>query len=239
MAGAILGTQAIAPATLALAAAPGTESMDFFETKIRPILAENCYKCHSVESKKRKGELWLDSRAAMLEGGKSGPVLVPSHPEKSRLSEALRYKNPDLQMPPDGPLSAAVVADFEAWVRMGAPDPRVNDPKAVSFAKAARHWSFQLPREHPVPSVKNTRWPLTAVDAFVLAGLEQTGLSPAPPADKRTLIRRATYDLTGLPPTSAEIDAFVREGRPALVVSGSARVPRPVREKPELAVHRG
>ena len=90
----------------------------------------------------------------------------------------------------------------------------VNDPKAVSFAMAGRHWSFQPPRERPVPVVKNTQWPLTAVDAFVLAGLEKTGLSPAPPAGKRTLIRRATYDLTGLPPTPAEIDAFVRDGAP-------------------------
>src|SRR5206468_6528066 len=88
------------------------------------------------------------------------------------------------------------------------------DPKTVSFAKTDRHWSFQPPRKRPVPVVKNTQWPLTAVDAFVLAGLEQAGLSPAPPADKRSLIRRATYDLTGLPPTPAEIDAFVRDGAP-------------------------
>ena len=90
----------------------------------------------------------------------------------------------------------------------------VNDPTAVSFSMAARHWSFKPPRERPVPVVKNTQWPLTAVDASVLAGLEQAGLSPSPPADKRTLIRRATYDLTGLPPTPAEIDAFVRDGAP-------------------------
>ena len=139
---------------------------------------------------------------------------MPGDPEKSRLIEAIRYKNPDLQMPPDNPLPPAVVADFEAWVRMGAPDPRVSDPKAVSFAKAAQHWSFQPPRERPVPTVKNMSWPLTAVDAFVLAGLEQAGLSPAPPADKWTLIRRATYDLTGLPPTPAEIDAFERDRAP-------------------------
>src|SRR5262245_10862634 len=209
LAGAILATQA--PAL----AAPGErESMEFFEAKIRPVLIEHCYKCHSVESKKRKGELWLDSRAGILEGGKSGPILVPGDPGKSRLIEAIRYRNPDLQMPPDNPLPPAVVADFETWIRMGAPDPRVNDPKAVSFAQAAQHWSFQPPRDHAVPSVKNTRWPLTAVDAFILAVLERTGLSPSPPADKRTLIRRATYDLTGLPPTPAEIDAFVGNRAP-------------------------
>src|SRR5215813_10433693 len=111
-----------------LAAPAERESMDFFEVKIRPVLVEHCYKCHSVESKKRKGELWLDSRAGILEGGKSGPILVPGDPGKSRLIEAIRYRNPDLQMPPDNPLPPAVVADFEAWIRMGAPDPRVNDP---------------------------------------------------------------------------------------------------------------
>src|SRR4030095_3972075 len=97
---------------------------------------------------------------------------------------------------------------------MRAPDPRVNDPMAVSFAKAARHWSFQPPREQPVPPVKNSSWSLTTVDAFILSRLEQAGLSPSPPADKRTLIRRATYDLTGLPPTPAEIDAFVGDRAP-------------------------
>src|SRR5688572_13307191 len=123
MAGVFLGGLAIPPATLAESATPGSESMDFFEAKIRPVLIENCYKCHSVDGK-RKGGLWLDSRAGMLEGGESGPVLAPGAPEKSRIIEAVRYKNPKLQMPPDGPLSAGVVADFETWVRMGAPDPR-------------------------------------------------------------------------------------------------------------------
>src|SRR5262245_50050413 len=111
MAGAILATPA--PAL----AAPGEkESMDFFEMKIRPVLVEHCYKCHSVESKKRKGELWLDSRAGLLEGGKSGPVLVPGDPEKSRLIEAIRYRNPDLQMPSNHQLPPAVMADFDAWI---------------------------------------------------------------------------------------------------------------------------
>jgi hypothetical protein len=210
MVGLVLGAEAIR--SVRAAAAPNLESMDFFERKIRPVLVEHCYKCHSVESKKRKGELWLDSRSAMLAGGKSGPILVPGHPEQSRLIEAIRYQNPDLQMPPEDPLPPGAVADFEAWVRMGAPDPRLNDPDAALFTNAARHWSFQPPRERPAPTVKNTRWPLTAVDVFVLASLEQAGLSPTPSADKRTLLRRATYDLTGLPPSPAEIDAFVRDG---------------------------
>ncbi|HUS34737.1 MAG TPA: PSD1 and planctomycete cytochrome C domain-containing protein [Verrucomicrobiae bacterium] len=208
----ILGAAAVPVTAAAAAAAPSTaEGVDFFESRIRPVLAEHCYKCHSVESKKRKGGLWLDSRAALREGGDSGPVLAPGHPEKSRLIEALRYKNPDLQMPPDNPLPTAVVEDFEVWVKMGAPDPRVNSPEAASMARAAQHWSFQQPREQPIPSVKNARWPLNAVDAFILSRLEQAGLSPAPDADKRTLIRRATYDLTGLPPTLEEIDAFIRD----------------------------
>src|SRR4029079_8896459 len=99
---------------------------------------------------------------------------------RSIIFEAILYKIPALQMPPDNPLPETVVADFEAWVRMGAPDPRVSDPKALSFAKAAQHWSCQLPRECGVPAVKNTRCPLTAFDAFVLARLEEAGLSPAP-----------------------------------------------------------
>jgi hypothetical protein len=204
--GAVLPTTAAAAAT--------AEGRDFFEARIRPVLAEHCYKCHSVESKKRKGGLWLDSRAALLDGGDSGPVLVPGHPEKSRLIEALHYKNPDLQMPPDNPLPTAVVEDFEAWVKMGAPDPRVNNPEALSMARAAQHWAFQQPREQPIPPVKNARWPFNAVDAFILSRLEQAGLSPAPSADKRTLIRRATYEVTGLPPTPDEIDAFVRDDSP-------------------------
>ena len=150
MAGAILATRA------PCLAAPGErESMDFFEAKIRPVLVEHCYKCHSVESKKRKGELWLDSRAGILQGGKSGPVLVPGAPEKSRLIAAIRYRDLDLQMPPDQPLPPSIVADFEAWIRMGAPDPRVKDPEASSFAKAALHWSFQAPRDYPLPVVKD------------------------------------------------------------------------------------
>jgi len=126
------------------------------------------------------------------------------------VTAGIGYKNPDLQMPPNDPLRTAVVADHEERAR----NPTVDDPKTASIGEAARHWSFQPPRERPVPSVKDTRWPLTAVDAFVLAGLEQAGLSPSPPADKRTLIRRATYDLTGLPPTPAEIDAFVGDESP-------------------------
>src|SRR5262245_24309050 len=209
LAGAILATQA--PAL----AAPGErESMDFFEAKIRPILVEHCYKCHSVESKKRKGDLWLDSRAGILEGGKSGPVLAPGDPEKSRLIEAIRYRNPDLRMPPDHRLPPAFLADFDTANRIGATDPRVKDAEAISLAKAALHWSFQLPRDHPVPVLKDASWPLNAVDRFVLARLEKAKLSPAPRADKRSLIRRATYDLTGLPPSAEEIDSFVRDSAP-------------------------
>src|SRR5262245_52202885 len=182
MAGTILGTQAPT-----LAARGERESVDFFEMRVRPVLVEHCYKCHSVESKKRKGDLWLDSRVGILEGGKSGPALVPGDPEKSRLIEAIRYRNPDLQMPPDHPLPPAVVADFEAWIRMGAPDPRVKDPEAIAFGKAALHWSFQLPRDHPIPVVKDASWPLNAVHRCVLARLEKAKLSPALRVDKRNL----------------------------------------------------
>lgn len=209
-----LCTHAIFSASSSPETGLSSETVEFFEAKIRPVLVEKCYRCHSVESKKRKGELWLDSRAGILEGGKSGPALIPGNPEKSRLIEAIRYQNADLKMPPDHPLPPAVVADLEAWVKLGAPDPRVSNPQEVSLAQANRHWAFQLPRQHPIPTVKNPGWPLNAVDAFILARLEQNGLSPAPAADRRTLIRRASYDLIGLPPTTAEIEQFVEDPAP-------------------------
>ena len=168
---------------------------------------EKCYECHT-EGKKTKGGLALDHREALQHGGDSGAVIVAGDPDKSKLIEAVRYKNRDLQMPPKGALSSQQVADLEAWVKMGAPDPR---EKAVTIASAKQHglsleegrkfWSF-LPLSNPAqPKVRNTAWVKTPIDAFILAELEKKDLQPAPPADKRTLIRRATFDLTGLPPT--------------------------------------
>lgn len=202
-----------------LLAAPSAEEVDFFEKRIRPVLAEHCYECHS-EGKKVKGGLIMDHREAMLIGGDSGPSLVPGDPDKSKIIEAIRYKNRDLQMPPKNQLTAAQISDLEKWVAMGAPDPRdaksaAAAPKqGINFDEGRKFWSFTPVANPAMPAVKNTAWVQTPVDAFILDSLEKAGLSPAPPADKRTLIRRATFDLTGLPPTPKEVADFLADESP-------------------------
>ena len=193
--------------------APETE---FFENKIRPLLSENCYKCHSKDSEKIKGGLLLDSRDGVLKGGNTGPALVPGRPEKSLIIQAVHYKDKDLQMPPnDRKLSDAQIADLEAWVKMGAPDPRVagaEEPHryGVDLAKAKKHWSYQPIVQPAVPAVADSRhWIQTPVDAFILAKLVEKTLAPSVPADKVTLLRRATFDLAGLPPTAEEVEDFL------------------------------
>ncbi|MBI5769225.1 MAG: PSD1 domain-containing protein, partial [Verrucomicrobia bacterium] len=195
------------------------EHVEFFETKIRPLLVEHCYKCHSTESGKSKGGLQLDTRDALRKGGGTGPALVAGEPGKSLLIEAVRYQSDDLQMPPPdegGKLSTEKIAALEQWIRLGAPDPRdtVAKPSPVDMAAARRHWAFQPVVRPAAPKVKNARWVQTPVDAFVLAKLEAKNLPPSPPADARTLLRRLTYDLTGLPPTPEEVDAFVADRSP-------------------------
>ncbi len=190
------------------------------------MLAEKCYGCHSVEAegrKKLKGGLYLDSKAGVLVGGKDGVVLIPGDAEKSRLIHAIRYGNDDTAMPPKEKLSAAVVADFTAWVAMGAPDPRVGDqaPKvgAAIAEQAKKHWAFQPVIAPPVPSVKKASWATTDMDRFILAKLEAAKITPAKMADKRTWLRRATFDVIGLPPTSAEIAAFEIDQTPSAFVT--------------------
>lgn len=190
----------------------------FFEKTIRPILINRCYECHSVEAGKNKGGLWLDSRDAVLKGGDNGPALVAGDPEKSLLIESVRYHNQDLQMPPKGAMPAAEVKSLEAWVKMGAPDPReaVADanqhaPRVIDLEEGRKHWAFRPIAKPPVPAVKAAN----PIDAFISAKLADKGLSPAPPADKRTLIRRATFDLTGLPPTPQEVADFLQDNSPA------------------------
>ncbi len=193
------------------------EGIEFFEKKIRPVLSEKCYTCHSAGAKRLKANFRLDTREGMLKGGDMGPSLKPGSPDESLLIRALRYKDEELQMPPKEQLPAEVVADFEAWVKRGAPDPRnaaAAGAKAVDFAAARKHWAFQPPRDPAVPKVKRPEWVKTPIDAFVLAKLEEKNLAPAPPADRRTLIRRATLDLIGLPPSPEEIDAFLADRSP-------------------------
>ena len=187
---------------------------DFFEKRIRPLLVENCYDCHSAQSEKLKGGLLLDSKDGVARGGDTGPAIVPGDPEASLLIKAVRWNDEKLQMPPKKKLGTAAIADLEAWVKMGAPDPRVSNASTTTNSKAKDHWAFQKPKHYPVPAVKNSDWPQTEIDRFIFEKLEATELQPSPPADKRTLIRRATYDLTGLPPTHEEVAAFESDHSP-------------------------
>ncbi|MCI0744538.1 MAG: PSD1 and planctomycete cytochrome C domain-containing protein [Verrucomicrobia subdivision 3 bacterium] len=189
--------------------------VDFFEKKIRPVLVERCYKCHSASSEKLKGGLLLDTREGMLKGGETGkPAIVPGDPEASLLIEAIRYQNEDLQMPPKERLTERQVADFVAWINAGAADPRTNRAPVSVADNAAKHWAFQPPRPQPLPSVKRRDWAKTPIDHFILAKIEKQGLFPAPEADKRTLLRRAAFDLTGLPPSHEELNMFLRDKSP-------------------------
>ncbi len=211
-------TAFIAAATLAGRAADDTAGIEFFEKKVRPILVESCYKCHSAQAEKVKGGLLLDTRAAVLKGGDTGPAIVAGDPEKSLLIKAVRYTDEDLQMPPKGKkLSTEQIANLEAWVKMGAPDPRTDGARLASSVvtgEARKHWAYQPVRSPAPPAVKNTKWVQSPIDQFVLARQEPKSLTPSPRADKRTLIRRATYDLIGLPPTPEEVDAFSNDNSP-------------------------
>ena len=197
---------------------PGPAGVEFFERKIRPVLVKECYSCHSSGAKKVRGGLRLDSRAGMRAGGETGPAVVPGQPEESVLLDALRYDG--IEMPPKGRLPAEVVADFERWVKMGAPDPRDDQPplalpgKGLDIEAGRRYWAYRAPRPCPPPEVADPSWPGNEIDRFVLAGLEAKALRPVADADRATLARRVAYDLVGLPPTPEEIDAFVNDASP-------------------------
>ncbi len=197
---------------------PTPEQLTFFENKIRPVLIESCYECHSATATKIKGGLVLDSRAGVQKGGDTGPAVTPGDPDASLLIQALRHETEDLAMPPKKKLSPQVIADFEQWVKMGAPDPRDTDTlaavkakDAIDWNKAREWWSFKPLASPKVPSVKNAKWPLNDIDRFILAKQEAANLKPAPDAEKRALLRRVTYDLTGLPPTPEEVAAFLAD----------------------------
>lgn len=190
---------------------------EFFESRIRPVLITHCYECHSQESASPRGGLKLDSREAVLSGGDSGVTLVSGKPEESLIISALKYDG--LEMPPAGKLPDDVIADFETWIRMGAPDPRTDHPEARTPAPATNRadesfWAFQLPQKHTPPSVRQANWVRDDIDRFILARLESAGLTPAPAADRRTLIRRMYFDMTGLPPEPSVVDAFVQDSSP-------------------------
>ncbi|MBM3983543.1 MAG: DUF1553 domain-containing protein [Planctomycetes bacterium] len=190
---------------------PTAAQVEFFEKKIRPVLVEKCYSCHSADAKKLKGELRLDTRAGVLRGGASGPAVVPGDPAKSLLIKSVQHATGVEAMPPKEKLSAEVIADLTVWVKMGAPDPRDGKvaTSRIELEKAKEYWAFK-----PVVRPDVPKGSANPIDAFVLAKLEAKGLKPAPPADKRALLRRATFDLTGLPPTPDDIDAFVKDESP-------------------------
>jgi cytochrome c553 len=202
-----------------LSAAEGDE---FFESRIRPVLVERCYSCHSTQAKMAMGGLRLDTAEALRKGGDSGPSIVPGDPSRSRLIEAVRYSSLRLKMPPSGKLTDAQIADFERWVAMGAPDPRTPPATAATapkpsaagtmdLAAARRFWSLQPTARPTLPTVRNSAWVRSPIDAFLLSKLEQKGLQPAAAATPRAWIRRVTFDLTGLPPTPQEIDDYLAD----------------------------
>ncbi len=199
------------------------DGLDFFEKKIRPVLVENCYKCHSAEAEKNgklEGKLRLDLREGARGKGESGLVaIIPGKPDESNLYRAVTYLDSELVMPPKSRLAKSVVADFKQWIEMGAPDPRSGtlakaEVKEINFEEARKFWSFRKPTEPKLPTVESSAWPREDLDHFILSQLEENGLTPAPATDKRTLICRATYDLIGLPPTVAEIEAFLTDRSP-------------------------
>ncbi|HEY4988291.1 MAG TPA: DUF1549 domain-containing protein, partial [Opitutaceae bacterium] len=209
------------PLTAAVVAASpplSAEDLQFFEARIRPVLVDRCYTCHSREADKIKGGLMLDTREGMLHGGDTGPAVEPGKPEDSLIVDAISYKDSDLQMPPKGEkLSDQQISDITEWIRRGAPDPRslVSKGSSSTYGGVGRdHWSF-LPVSKPqVPVVDNAGWCRTPVDNFILTKLDENGLKPNPQADKYTLIRRATFDLTGLPPTEEEVQRFLADDSP-------------------------
>ena len=192
------------------------DQINFFETKIRPVLVEHCYECHAAGAKIVQGGLRVDHRAGLLRGGDTGAAIVPGDAEKSSLLAALRYE--DVEMPPKGKLADSVIKDFEAWIAMGAPDPReaVTDPpiRSIDFEEGRKHWAFQPVTDPQLPAVRDESWPLDPLDRFILARLEAAGLKPVAEANRHTWLRRVSLDLTGLPPTPGEIDAFVADESP-------------------------
>ena len=192
------------------------QQLTFFETKIRPVLVEHCYECHAAGAKIVQGGLRVDHRAGLLRGGDSGPAVVSKQAEQSLLLKALRYD--EVEMPPKGKLPDSVIKDFEAWIAMGVPDPReaVTDPpiRSIDFEEGRKHWAFQPVSDPQVPAVGDENWPLDPLDRFILARQEAAGLKPVAEANRHTWLRRVSLDLTGLPPTSGEIDAFINDNSP-------------------------
>lgn len=211
-------------AGLAVGLASGVLAQDadvqFFENRIRPVLAEHCFSCHSSRSEKLKAGLRVDSRSGLLAGGDTGPAIVPGKPDESLLLRAVSYEDPDLQMPPKTRLPAAAIADLRDWIRAGATWPtNASDPSVAksSFNLEGRrdaHWAWRRVRRPSVPKVENKAWCRTEVDRFILARLESAAIAPAPDASGLTLLRRLTFALTGLPPSDEQVQSFLKDSSP-------------------------
>ncbi len=203
---------------------PTAGQLEFFENKVRPLLADKCYRCHSAEAKEKgklKAGLYLDSLSGHLKGGDSGSALTPGDPEKSFLVEAVNYRNEDMEMPPKGKLNDEQIKIITDWVQMGAPWPGAETAAAIAPTKPEEaydwdrfrreHWSFKPMIKIEPPGVTDTSWPRSPIDHFTLAKLEAAGLQPNNSAEKLTLIRRAYLDLIGLPPTSEQVETFLND----------------------------
>ena len=203
------------------------EQTNFFERKIRPVLADQCYSCHSANAKKIKGGLRLDTKEDTLRGGDNGPAVVPGKLDESLMIAAIRWADKDTQMPPKKQLPPSVIADFETWIKMGAPDPRstgtvadADQAKAswkkreINLEEGRKFWAFQPPKKAAPPTVKNTSWPKCDLDKYTLAKMEEKNVQPVADANKLELLRRVTFDLTGLPPTPDQIQAFLKNSSP-------------------------
>ena len=184
--------------------------VEFFETSIRPVLVENCYRCHGEDPDALEASLRLDSRTGVMLGGESGPVVIAGKPDDSLLLKALRHEGP--AMPPDRKLPDEVIANFATWIQRGAFDPREAPPGASSTASAAEksvdwqaarsQWAYRVPTQPVPPAVAQTQWPQRTLDRFVLAGIESSGFTPSPPATGAVLRQRLCYDVVGLPPNA-------------------------------------
>ena len=198
------------------AQAPTKQQLEFFESKVRPILADRCYKCHSAASGSPRSSLALDWRGGWQDGGVRGPAIVAGDPDNSLLIDAVRFEG-DVRMPPDGKLSPEQIGDLVAWVRMGAPDPRSARPGGTTTSyggNGKNHWAFKPIARPTPPAVANGARAKNDIDRFVLARLEANAFGPNPPADRRSLIRRAYYDILGLPPTPQQVNAFLADASP-------------------------
>lgn len=221
---ALLATSLLPALVLALparaddAATPAPAEIEFFEKKIRPLLQERCGECHSKQTGDKNGELFLDAAAGIRKGGSRGTLLLAGKPEESLLIKAVRYADEELQMPPAGKLADAEIQRLIEWVRRGAALPNetaaAESTRRIDIEAGKNFWSFRPLQPADVPAIKNPAWPRTRTDVFLLAKLEAAGMKPAVEADRRTLIRRLSFDLAGLPPTADEVDAFLADERP-------------------------